>query len=105
MYFIDILPYKTENEGQTREFLQKVVDVLLDFIKSTNDRNEKILDFHHPEEMQKLLDLRVPDHGVPLQQLVHDCATTLKYQVKTGKYQLYCQISDLKGWITSFPNI
>lgn len=54
-------------------------------MNATNDRNEKILDFHHPEEMQKLLDLRVPEKGVNLQQLIHDCATTLKYQVKTGK--------------------
>lgn len=86
IFFVsDILPYKTENERVTHEFLQKVVDVLLDFVKATNDRQEKILDFHHPEDMIKLLDLKVPEEGVSLQQLIHDCATTLKYQVKTGK--------------------
>lgn len=82
--FSDILPYNTDSERVTREFLQRVIDILLDFVKATNDRNEKILDFHHPEEMIKLLDLRVPEQGVSLQQLVNDCATTLKYQVKTG---------------------
>lgn len=35
--------------------------------------------------MKKLLNLHVPDHAVNLQQLIEDCATTLKYQVKTGK--------------------
>lgn len=85
-FFSDILPYNVESERVTRDFLQKLVDLLLDFIKSTNDRNEKILDFHHPEEMIKLLDLRVPEQGLSLQQLIHDCATTLKYQVKTGKF-------------------
>lgn len=35
--------------------------------------------------MQKLLDLRIPEQGLSLQQLINDCATTLKYQVKTGK--------------------
>lgn len=63
----------------------KVVDILLDFIKSTNDRNAKILDFHHPSEMMQLLDLEIPETGVTLQQLLLDCSTTLKYQVKTGK--------------------
>lgn len=58
---------------------------MLDFVKDTNDRQEKILDFHHPEDMTKLLDLKVPEEGVSLQQLIQDCATTLKYQVKTGK--------------------
>lgn len=35
--------------------------------------------------MKRLLDLEIPDNGRPLQQLIQDCATTLKYQVKTGK--------------------
>lgn len=63
----------------------KVVDILLDFVKSTNDRNAKILDFHHPSEMMRLLDLEIPDSGLTLQQLLIDCSTTLKYQVKTGE--------------------
>lgn len=82
--FTDILPYK--DESTTKEFLQKLVEILLDFVHSTNDRNEKILDFHHPEEMQKLLDLKIPNKGLNLQQLINDCATTLKYQVKTGEF-------------------
>lgn len=87
MFISDVLPYKfsDQNIQVTREFLQKVVDILLDFVKDTNDRNVKVLEFHHPEEMQKLLDLRIPEQGLPLQQLINDCATTLKYQVKTGK--------------------
>lgn len=73
---------------ETREFLLKIIDVLLDFVRTTNDRNEKVLEFHHPEDMKKLLDLDLPHRGVTLQQLVEDCATTLKYQVKTGEYIL-----------------
>jgi len=57
---------------ETREFLLKVIDVLLDFVKATNDRNEKVLDFHHPEDMKRLLDLDVPDRALPLQQLIED---------------------------------
>lgn len=85
VFVSDIFPIN-QNGGQvTKEFLQKVVDVLMDFVNATNDRNEKILDFHHPTDMQKLLDLNIPDKGVTLQQLINDCHTTLKYQVKTGE--------------------
>ncbi|XP_018567199.1 glutamate decarboxylase [Anoplophora glabripennis] len=109
--YTDILPYNTESEKVTREFLQKVIDILLDFVKATNDRNEKILDFHHPEDMIKLLDLRVPEQGVSLQQLIHDCATTLKYQVKTGHPRFFNQLScgldliSMAGeWLTATAN-
>lgn len=82
------MPTTVSAGAETREFLLKVIDVLLDFVKATNDRNEKVLDFHHPEDMKRLLDLDVPDRALPLQQLIEDCATTLKYQVKTGKFEL-----------------
>lgn len=79
------MPTTVNSTCETREFLLKVVDILLDFVKDTNDRNKKVLDFHHPEDMKRLLDLQVPDRAVNLQQIIEDCATTLKYQVKTGK--------------------
>lgn len=84
----DILPQNVEGYPATKEFLMKVVDILLDFIKSTNDRNGKVLDFHHPSEMMRLLDLEIPDSGLTLQQLLIDCSTTLKYQVRTGKAKI-----------------
>lgn len=71
---------------ETKEFLQKVIDILMDYIKAQNDRNEKVLEFHHPEDMKLLLDMDLPDRAVSLQQLVEDCATTMKYQVKTGEF-------------------
>lgn len=84
-YLIDLVPHVIEKaDPQTKEFLQKVADILVDYVVIQNDRKEKILDFHHPEEMEKMLDMNLPDDPVSLQQLIVDCATTLKYQVKTG---------------------
>lgn len=80
----DIIP-NASTDTETREFLLKVIDILLDYVKSQNDRGERILEFHHPEEMKNLLDLDLPDTAVPLQQLIQDCAKTMKYQVRTGK--------------------
>ncbi|XP_072389109.1 glutamate decarboxylase [Diabrotica undecimpunctata] len=107
----DLIPYPNANDKVTHEFLQKIVDVLLDYVKQQNDRKEKILDFHHPEEMIKLLDLKIPEEGVSLGQLVHDCATTLKYQVKTGHPHFFNQLStgldliSMAGeWLTATAN-
>lgn len=47
-----------------------MVDVLLDYIREQNDRSSKILHFHHPEEMKKLIDLSIPDQPVPLDSLI-----------------------------------
>jgi glutamate decarboxylase len=59
--------------------------ILLDFIDKTNDRNEKILDFHHPDQLLEVMDMSLPDNPQNLDQLLTDCKDTLKYQVKTGK--------------------
>lgn len=79
------MPHIDTAQPETREFLQTVINILLDYVNACNNRNEKILEFHHPEDMKKLLDLDISENPAPLQQLIVDCATTLKYQVKTGE--------------------
>jgi glutamate decarboxylase len=83
-----LLPYNTQQGVPiTREFLLKLIEVLLEFVRQTNDRNCKVLDFHHPSDMRRMLDLDIPDRPVTLQQLIDDCCLTLKYQVKTGMWR------------------
>lgn len=36
--------------------------------------------------MQKMLDLELHDEPLPLKQLLEDCKTALRHQVKTGKF-------------------
>ncbi|XP_070497336.1 glutamate decarboxylase isoform X2 [Chironomus tepperi] len=107
----ELLPHSETAQLETREFLQKVTDILLDYVNATNNRDEKILEFHHPEDMKKLLDLDIHENPVPLQQLIFDCATTLKYQVKTGHPHFFNQLScglDLVSmageWLTATAN-
>lgn len=83
--FSDLLPHNLSGQVPTREFLLKVVDILVDYINDVNDRDEKVLHFKHPEEMLRLLKLDIPNEGVSLQNLIDDCSLTLKHQVKTGK--------------------
>lgn len=79
------MPHNLSGQAPTREFLLKVVDILIDYIKDVNNRDEKVLHFKHPDEMLRLLKLDLPDKGEPLQRLIDDCNLTLKHQVKTGK--------------------
>ncbi|GIY55474.1 glutamate decarboxylase [Caerostris darwini] len=75
---------KKDADENTRAFLQKVFEILLDFISKSNDRSAKILDFHQPNQLKEVLDLDIPDEPLNLDQLLVDCKDTLKYQVKTG---------------------
>lgn len=49
--------------------------------------------------MKQILDLDVPDVGLSLQQLIKDCAVTLKYQVRTGK------VISVQNTLTGFHRI
>jgi len=83
-----LLPYNNQQGVPiTREFLLKLIEVLLEFVRQTHDRNCKVLEFHHPGDMRRMLDLDIPDRPVTLQQLIDDCCLTLKYQVKTGMWR------------------
>lgn len=111
LYYDSILPYREDANASTREFLARVVDVLLDFVQLVNDRNEKILDFKMPEDMVKVLDLQLHDEPLPLKQLLEDCKMTLKNQVKTGHPHFFNQLScgldviSLAGeWLTAAAN-
>lgn len=80
-----MLPICDDGLPATREFLLKIIDILLDYVKKVNDRNEKVLNFRHPSEMMVLLKLELPDKGLTLQKLIEDCEMTMKHHVKTGK--------------------
>ena len=67
-----------EAEDTTSKFLYAVVEILLDFINQTNDRDAPVIDFHHPSQITKAMDFSLPDYPLPLEQLVTDCRTALK---------------------------
>jgi hypothetical protein len=70
LHATDLLPQSPDNWDETQSFLQQVVEILYDYIKEENNRNSKILDFHQPEEMKKLLDLSIPEKPMNLGELL-----------------------------------
>ena len=88
IYFLfpDLLPVLNGHKAEinTEDFLQEIFDILIDYIKKSNDRSNKILDFHHPEQILESMDFSLPEKPQPLDQIFVDCKDALKYQVKTG---------------------
>ena len=73
------------------------MELLWNFISDSNDRETKVLEFHHPEQLMNIMDFTLPDSPKNLQEVLNDCRQTLKYQVKTGedffyKYSFECNI-------------
>lgn len=107
----DLLPFKEGANKETREFLQKIVDILLDYIELCFNHKEHVLEYHQPEKLKEIFDMHIPEEGVNLQHLINDCASVLKYGVKTGHphfmNQLSCglDIISMAGeWLTATAN-
>ncbi|KAK2142786.1 hypothetical protein LSH36_913g00004 [Paralvinella palmiformis] len=73
---------------KTSSFLLEVVDILVDYVRKSNDRSAKVLDFHHPHTLKEMMGhcLDLQEDPQNLEQILSDCKETLKYCVKTGKY-------------------
>ena len=86
----DLLPVLNGKraEANTEEFLQEVFQILMDYIKKSNDRGNKILDFHQPDQILEVMDFSLPEKPQNLDQILVDCKDALKYQVKTGWFSL-----------------
>jgi len=71
---------------KTSQFLWAVVELLLDYIRKSNDRSGKVLDFYHPQTLKEMMAhcLDIPDEPQNIEQILSDCKETLKYCVKTG---------------------
>ena len=78
---------EVSSQVKTTQFLTAVVDILVDFVRRSNDHDCKVLDFHHPNTLREMMShcLEIPDEPQDLEQILSDCKETLKYCVKTGE--------------------
>ncbi|KAH9367946.1 hypothetical protein HPB48_014562 [Haemaphysalis longicornis] len=84
----DLFPF-TDEPTATREFLQRVFDILWAYVDKQQDRKSKILDFHMPEQLMQIIDLDLPEEPQPLRRVLNDCGEALKYQVRTDNERLW----------------
>ena len=52
----------------------------------------KVVDFVHPEILEKQLDLSIPQHGQTDEKLLEFCEDTIRYSVKTGHSLFYINV-------------
>ncbi|OTF81881.1 hypothetical protein BLA29_004099 [Euroglyphus maynei] len=88
----DIFPVKENSSLSTREFLQRVIDICLEFIDESNDRSQPILRYNDPEEMKTKFNFNIGKEPINLEQIVNDCAQALYYQVKTVLSSFICHL-------------
>ena len=82
LIFQDILP--NGNYELTVEFLKKITDMMLVYIKQSLNREQKILNFNHPHELKAKVSLGIGNNPLPLSQIVDDCQTAFEYSVRIG---------------------
>ncbi|UXI17985.1 hypothetical protein NH340_JMT03928 [Sarcoptes scabiei] len=111
LYFTDIYPIKEDSNIATKAFLQKVIDVCMQFIVESNDRSEPIVRFNDPEELKHKFDFEIGCEPRNLELIVNDCASALYYQVRTAHPHYFNQLScgldivSLAGeWLTAAAN-
>lgn len=69
-------------------FLLEVAEILLHYIMGICDKENKILEFHHPHKVMESLkgfSLELSDQPESLESILAEYRDTLKYGVKTGK--------------------
>jgi len=64
----------------------ELMTMLLDYMRTANDRSTKVVNFKQPHELRQLMEHCLQIHSEPqnLQQVLNDCRETMKYCVKTG---------------------
>uniref|UniRef100_A0A915NLY5 Glutamate decarboxylase n=7 Tax=Meloidogyne TaxID=189290 RepID=A0A915NLY5_9BILA len=93
LFATDLFPHNPRGWEETSKFLKSIVELLLGYIKEENDRSTKVLEFHQPEEMAKLIDLNIPEDPMSLNELIKSCSEVLRLGVRTGHPHFFNQLS------------
>jgi hypothetical protein len=69
-FFLDLFPvsFTKDADRSTTEFLESVLDILVDHVRKSNDRKTKILDWHQPNQLRDAMDFSLPDQPQNLDQ-------------------------------------
>lgn len=75
--------YATRSEHEP--FLRRCIDEILDVaVFEATERSSKVLEWHNPEDLQRILDLDIKSEGDSDDKLIQLLRDTIRYSVKTG---------------------
>ncbi|KAK2145964.1 hypothetical protein LSH36_644g01104 [Paralvinella palmiformis] len=81
------------NGEKRAHFLKRVFQIILeDGVEKGTDVNSKVVEFVHPEILEKLIDLSIPESVTPDDRLLELCRETIRYSVKTGHRRFFNQL-------------
>lgn len=71
---------------------EKVTLLIKDYLHQFEDRDSKVVEFHTPNELRKLVDLSLPEEGIEEDEIMDLCKKTLQYCVHVAHPRFYNQI-------------
>jgi glutamate decarboxylase len=109
-FYKDLLPLATDS-NTTVEFIDDVTKKLVQFLKDSNDRSNKVAEFIAPEDLKKKIDFTLQENPQTRSEVMTNIDGILKYAVKTGHARYFNQLwagvdtSALMGqWIAATTN-
>ncbi|NEN22187.1 glutamate decarboxylase [Cryomorpha ignava] len=73
-----------KNNTTDKAVLAKVFDLMNDWILESQNPDTPVIDYHKPEELQKILKLNISPEGANIDEILVEIQKYLKYAVKTG---------------------
>lgn len=74
------------------EILKKTFQLISNYQSKVDSKQSKVLDYHNPEVLEKILDLKIPEKAKDYDHLFSDIENYLHYSVKTGHKQFLNQL-------------
>jgi glutamate/tyrosine decarboxylase-like PLP-dependent enzyme len=81
--------------GYTRDtgsLFDAVTALVKEYLTRYSDRSKKVIEFHTPEEISQLVDLTLPEQGLPDEDIIAQCKAVMKYSVQTGHPYCFNQL-------------
>ena len=88
--------YSSPNE--LSGLFDRVTELIKDYLHKYEDRDSKVVEFHTPNELRKLVDLSLPNEGVGEDEIIELCKKTMQYCVHVG--QLFSSIIAFAAMMT-----
>uniref|UniRef100_A0A3Q4M9X0 Glutamate decarboxylase-like protein 1-like n=1 Tax=Neolamprologus brichardi TaxID=32507 RepID=A0A3Q4M9X0_NEOBR len=83
----------TADEQISESFIRQAMEIIVDeAVKKATNVQEKVCEWHSPEQLKKLLDLELRDRGEPESEILQRCRDAIRYSVKTSHPRFFNQL-------------
>ncbi|KAK6181016.1 hypothetical protein SNE40_008963 [Patella caerulea] len=84
---------KVPRQTVDEQFLRDIFEIMVkDALKDGSDPHSKVIEWKHPHELEKILDLHIPENSTSKPALLDICRQVVQYSVKTGHPHFFNQL-------------